>query len=260
MDIASGVPAVVFPNNKRSGALAAGPLTLRLWGTLFRSPDAAQSWSPLTGPPDIGGDLQDFEHPAWTVGGDRVHLLRMGFFGRTTTQTEAAPTVTLSSGAISAGQRMTVTYRGTPGSTLQILSKTQPASGYSVIGTITLDSNGFGTSTHAPQRNTRIMAETQSGLSSGQPLIQVHSVASFSAKRVATRTYTFTGRVYPALNQRLVSVYRNGVLFAQGRCDANGIYVITKAVAAGTFSFYSRTSNDIYNLGVTSSTIRFTSS
>jgi hypothetical protein len=165
---------------------------------------------------------------------------------------ETTPTVTLGQSIISAGQRVVVTYHGTPNTTLQILSKTQPATAYSVISAVALDADGVGSTSHAPTKNTRIMARTAGGLSSLQPLIQVRSVASINAKRVGVRTYTFTGRVYPALNGRLVSLYRNGALVAQGRTDASGIYTITKLLAKGTFSFQVRTANDTYNLGTSS--------
>lgn len=174
------------------------------------------------------------------------------------TAPDIAPTVRLTASVISAGQRTTVEYQGAPGATLTILSKTQPATDYSVIGTVTLDGFGSGTSSHAPTKNTRIEARTDSGRYSAQPLIQVRSVASFNASRVSTRTYTFTGRVYPARDQRLVSIYRNGTLVAQTRCDASGIYNVTRTLAAGGYSFQSRTANDVYNLGTTSRTLPVT--
>jgi hypothetical protein len=172
--------------------------------------------------------------------------------------TEITPTVTLGQSIISAGQRVVVSYHGSPNTTLQILSKTQPATVYSVITAVALDAAGNGSTSHAPTKNTRIMARTAGGLSSLQPLIQVRSVASINAKRVGVRTYTFTGRVYPALNGRLVSLYRNGALVAQGRTDATGVYSMTKLLAKGTFSFQVRTANDTYNLGTTSPARTFT--
>jgi hypothetical protein len=160
--------------------------------------------------------------------------------------------VTLAQSVISAGQRVTVTYHGTPNTTLRILSKTQPATAYSVISAVALDADGIGLTSHAPTKNTRIMAQTAGGLSSSQPLIQVRSVASMSARRLSARTYTFAGRVYPALNGRLVSLYRNGTLVGQARTNSSGIYTITKTLAAGRFSFQVRTANDTYNLGTSS--------
>lgn len=165
---------------------------------------------------------------------------------------DVTPTVSLAPAVINAGQRVTVTYTGAPGATLEIWSKTQPATAYSRISSVTLDSTGHGTSSHAPTKNTRIMAKTASGLTSAQPLIQVRSVASMSAKRVKARTYTFSGRVYPARVGRLVSIYRNGTLLAQARTDASGIYAVTKTVAAGSAGFLARTGDDTYNLGATS--------
>jgi outer membrane protein assembly factor BamB len=169
-----------------------------------------------------------------------------------TTYDETPPSVTLSAATISAGQRVTVEYRGSPNTTLTILSKTQPATSYNAIATVTLDAYGYGTSTHAPAKNTRIMARTASGLDSGQPLIQVRSVASINAARVGVRTYVFQGRVFPARPGRLVSLYRNGVLVAQARTDANGVYSLTKTLAGGTFGFEVRTASDTYNLGARS--------
>ena len=134
-----------------------------------------------------------------------------------------------------------------------MLSRTQPATAFSKIGTVTLDSNGIGTTTHKPQKNTRMAARPPGGaMSSTQPLIQVKSVASMNAQRVASRTFTFTGRVYPALNNRLVNVYRNGNLVAQARSDATGVYKVTRTLSAGTFTFQARTPNDAYNLGASS--------
>jgi len=169
---------------------------------------------------------------------------------------DVAPSVYLDRSTISAGERTSVQYQGQPGETLTILSKTQPATGYSAIGTVTLDAAGFGTSTHAPTKNTRIEAMTAGGLVSGQPLIQVRSVASFTASRVGVGSYSFTGRVYPARSQRLVSIYRYGALFAQARCDASGIYQVTSRLAPGTYAFESRTSSDTYNLGATSRSVQ----
>lgn len=172
--------------------------------------------------------------------------------GPSPTAVEVAPTLSLSPSIINAGQRTTVTYQGKPNATLDIYSKTQPATDYSRIAAVTLDANGMGTSSHAPTKNTRILAKTASGLASTNPLIQVRSVASLSATRVGTRTFTFSGRVYPALSGRLVSLYRNGVLVAQARCASTGIYTMTKTLGAGTFSFQTKTANDTYNLGTTS--------
>jgi hypothetical protein len=166
------------------------------------------------------------------------------------------PTLAVNPSVISAGQRVTVTYRGTPGDTLSVWSKTQPATAYSRIGAVTLDANGVGSTSHAPHKSTRIMARSADGRASAQPLIQVRSVASINVRRVAARTFTFTGTVSPALSGRLVNLYRNGVLVAQGRTNGSGVYLIRKTLGAGTFDFSVRTANDTYNLGATSRTVR----
>ena len=163
------------------------------------------------------------------------------------------PSVSVFPAALSAGQRVTVTYRGSPGAVVDVLSRTQPATTFSRIARVTLDSSGTATSSHAPQKNTRITARSASGaVSPTQPLVVVRSVSSLTVQRVGTRTYAFTGRVYPALDRRLISLYRNGVLVAQGRTDASGIYRITKQLAGGTFTFQTRTPNDQHNLGAAS--------
>jgi hypothetical protein len=167
-----------------------------------------------------------------------------------------APAVAVSSAVIDAGQRVTVTYRGTPGDTISIWSKTQPATVFSRIATVTLDANGRGSTSHAPRRNTRMLAMSSGGKASTQPLIQVRSLASLNIHRDTVRTFTFTGTISPALTGRLVSLYRNGVLLAQARTNTSGVYVIRRTLAAGTFDFAVKTGNDTYNLGVSSRSIR----
>lgn len=224
----------------------------------WTSADGGATWTRGPAPADVGGDQTD--RPASSAGGAVAHLLREGAYTRTSGAANGTdpgadlpPTLSLNPATISAGQPTTVTYRGTPGSTVDILSRTQPATVFSKIGSVTLGSDGTGTSTHRPQKNTRITARTSSGqLSETAPIIAVRSVASFNVSRVGTRTYTFTGRVYPALRNRLVNLYRNGTLVGQGRCDATGIYTITRTLGAGTFTFQVRTPNDQDNLGTTS--------
>ncbi len=230
----------------------------------WTSPDDGLTWTRGPAPADIGGAQTD--RPASSAGGAVAHLLRAGSYTRTSgaangtdPDADLPPTLTLSPGTISAGQPTTVTYRGTPGSTVDILSRTQPATAFSKIGSVTLGSNGIGTSTHRPQKNTRITARTSGGqLSETAPIIAVRSVASFNVTRVGTRTYVVTGRVYPALRNRLVNLYRNGVLVGQGRCDATGIYTITRTLAAGAFTFQARTPDDQDNLGTVSRELRVT--
>jgi hypothetical protein len=160
-----------------------------------------------------------------------------------------APTVDIISGAIEAGEHTDVLFFGDPGQTLHIWSKTQPALAYSLIRTIVLDDSGMNMSSFAPTRNTRLLAKTDGGLTSPAPLIQVGSRISLNVKRIGTRSYNFSGRVYPARVGRLVSVYRDLVLCAQARTNATGVYSVNKTMASG-FSFFSAHSgSDTYNLG-----------
>jgi subtilisin family serine protease len=171
---------------------------------------------------------------------------------------EAIPRLTLSTSAISAGESVHVYYTGEPDTIIEIFSRTQPATDFSRIGSVHLDQYGRGSSSHKPQKNTRITAKSAGGrMSDTAPIIAVRTVASFNARRVATNTYTFTGRVYPALNQRAVYLYRDGVFVGVGRCDASGIYSITRTLGGGTYTFEVRTRDDMHNLGTNSRKLRF---
>lgn len=159
------------------------------------------------------------------------------------------PTLAIISAAIEAGEHTDVLFLGEPGQTLRIWSKTQPALIYSLIRTIVLDDSGINTSSFAPTRNTRLLAKTDTGLTSAAPLIQVGSRISLNVKRIGTRNYNFSGRVYPARTGRLVSVYRDLVLCAQARTNALGVYSVNKAMASGFSLFNARTGSDTYNGG-----------
>jgi hypothetical protein len=164
----------------------------------------------------------------------------------------------LTPSVIDAGERVDVMYLGAPYETLSIWSKTQPATVYSRIGTVILDGSGIGRSSHSPRKNTRIQALGPTGLGSDQELVRVTSVASFNARRIAARTYTFSGTVSPARSGRLVSIYRDSVLVAQARTDLRGVYSVTKLLAGGGFVFWAATGSDTYNLGAKSRTVYLT--
>lgn len=171
-----------------------------------------------------------------------------------------APRISLETTRISAGDEVLVSYVGTPGATIDVYSRTQPATEFTRIRTVVLDSNGRAATLHKPQKNTRMWAEdvTDDAAvgSPDQPLIAVRTAASINAKRIAPRTYEFFGRVYPARDQRVVSIYLNGRIAAQGRSDATGIYRITRTfTGTDTFNFYERTGDDTYNLGSQSRTL-----
>lgn len=157
--------------------------------------------------------------------------------------------VSVSPSVVVAGQRVVATYSGPPGTVVDVMSRTQPATAFSRITTITLDESGRATTSHAPQKTTRLVARVGGRESSAQPLILVQSVASLRLERTGPQTYAFTGRVYPALANRLVNVYRGGVLLAQARCDAAGVYRVTSRLARGTYTFETRTPNDTHNVG-----------
>ncbi len=167
--------------------------------------------------------------------------------------TPAPQSVSLAPYAITAGQPVTVTYRGAANTTLDILARTQPATEYSRIGSVTLDGIGIGRSTHKPHKNTRITARASDGqLSDAAPVIGVRSVASLNVRRVSTRTFAFSGTVSPALNNRLVNLYRDGILTAQGRTNSSGVYSISKTLPADNYTFHAATPDDTYNLGALS--------
>jgi subtilisin family serine protease len=170
------------------------------------------------------------------------------------TPVDFPPSVTVMQSSIAAGEQVTVTYRGNPDTIIGIYSRTQPATEFSYIRSVLLDSNGFGSSTHKPQKNTRITARSAAGsFSANAPIIAVRSVASLTVSRVGTRTYTFTGRVYPARLDRMVFLYRNGSYAGVARTDSRGIYRLTRSgLGAGTFTFQMRTGDDTHNLGTRS--------
>jgi uncharacterized protein YkwD len=251
-------PVVVRPNDLRRPLDTDNPpLTTR-----FDNIAPGETTGDITGTPTCTTTaLKDSPYGAYPITCDITGMTSAHYTLTTApgtlTVAEDPPQVTLSPAVINAGQRMTATYHGTPGMVLDILSKTQPATTYSKIGTVTLDATGTGTSTHAPTRNTRLAARTPLGTLSTPPLIQVRSIASINAFRVSRGFYVFQGTVSPLLANRLVSLYRNGTLAGQARTNARGIYAIGKVLAPGpTYDFVVRTPNDAYNLGATSRTLR----
>jgi uncharacterized protein YkwD len=167
------------------------------------------------------------------------------------------PRISTSPSIIAAGELVTVFHVGTPGATIDVYSRTQPATEFSRIATTTLDASGRGSTTHKPQKNTRMWAKDVTDgnrhvEAGSQPLIAVRSVASLGVRRIVGRTYEFTGRVYPARDQRIVSVYLDGRIRAQGRTDATGVYRIRRTLPAGSYDGYTRSGDDTYNVGATS--------
>jgi hypothetical protein len=99
-----------------------------------------------------------------------------------------------------------------------VLARTQPAVAFSTVATVVLDASGRATTTHRPQKNTRVMVRAEDGsVSATAPVLAVRSVASLTAALVGDRTYRFTGRVYPARAGRAVTLRRDGVAVASHR-------------------------------------------
>ncbi len=217
---------------------------------------------PGSRPADCGHELDDapfdldvprYGHPS----GVGVEVLAKDDAGLRVrvTRSDPAPGLTVSPAAISAGQPVTATWTGRPGQVVEVLSRTQPATQFSRITTITLDSSGRATTTHRPQRNTRLTGRTAGTTATGvAPIIAVRSVASINVRRSGS-TQVVTGRVYPALPGRLVSIYRDGRLLRQARCDASGIYAASMPLTGGS-ALQARTADDTYNLGTTSAVVR----
>ena len=169
-----------------------------------------------------------------------------------------APGVTVSPATISAGKPVTARWTGRPGQVVEVLSRTQPATAFSVIRTITLDASGQATTTHLPQRNTRLTGRTAStSVTGAAPLISVRSVASMRVEGDGDGRQIVTGKVYPARPGRVVSVYRNGKLYVQGRNDASGVYRIATRLPAGDVTLQVRTGDDTYNLGASSEAVDY---
>jgi hypothetical protein len=168
----------------------------------------------------------------------------------------AAPIIVAFPSSITAGDRTALTYVGEPGTRLELLAKTPPATQFRVIGSVLLDGHGLARSIHAPQRNTRLMARAPDGLLSDALLVTVHSVASLNVARLPARTLTIAGRVLPARPGRLVSIYRDGILLAQTRTDDRGVYRLTRRLPPGAYDLSARTGDDTWNLGATSRTLQ----
>ena len=151
-----------------------------------------------------------------------------------------------------------MSYLGTPGATLEVLARTQPATTFTVIRRLLLDGNGRALSTHRPHRNTRLTVRDVSGPAinaTTEPLVRVRSTASINTRRVGVRTFELSGTVSPAVSGRLVRVYRDGVVVAQGRTASDGVYRITRTLAAGTSTFSVKTPDDVYNVGAQSRSV-----
>ena len=104
-----------------------------------------------------------------------------------------------------------------------------------------------------PTRNTYVMATTGNG--AGKPLeLKVESTATFAGGLVKgkARSVRFTGTVVPALNGRLVRLFRNDQPVASARTNASGAYVLTAKVPPGVGYFEAVTKDDVYNAGTIS--------
>jgi hypothetical protein len=167
-----------------------------------------------------------------------------------------APMIIAFPSTITAGDRTSVIYLGDPGETLELLAKTAPASVFHVIGSVRLDSHGLARSSHAPQRNTQLMARAPDGLLSDPQPVDVRAVASLHVARVASRTLAISGSVLPARAGRLVSIYRDGILLVQTRTDFSGVYRLTRRMPPGGYDLSARTGDDAWNLGGTSRTLQ----
>ena len=73
-------------------------------------------------------------------------------------------------------------------------------------------------------------------------------MATLDAQRTGVHTYRFTGRVYPARDQRVLRLHRAGRLVGQVRSGSDGVYSIFLRLPAGRTNVQARTGDDTYNL------------
>ena len=159
---------------------------------------------------------------------------------------------------ISAMATATVTITASPGSTVELLAYTRPASTYAVVRVLAVGPSGEVSTTVRPPANTRLYAR-QVGCTSNPALLSrvlnVRTTLTLTAKRNGPRDYTFSGDSLPARAGGLVvSLYRttadgSQVLTAQTRANATtGDWSIRRVfTGSGRFGFQVRTGQDLQN-------------
>ena len=162
---------------------------------------------------------------------------------------------TLAQDTITATGTGVVTVAAASGTTVELLGYSRPATEFTVVRTVTVAKDGSTSIAVKPPTNTRLYARQVGCTEGAQVVLNVRTLLTLTAKRNATRDYTFSGRALPARAGGLVvSLYRvtaegGQVLTAQTRADAGtGAYSIRRVfTGSGRFGFVVRTGQDLQN-------------
>ena len=120
------------------------------------------------------------------------------------------PTQTVSRTTLTAGDTMTVSGLGSPGARLT-LDRALPGQPFRPLATVTVDSRGHYARTVTVAYTATYRSRGVTGLVSHANKVVAQDRMTFGAVRNAFRTYTLSGKVYPARKGQLVKLsYLNG--------------------------------------------------
>jgi hypothetical protein len=120
------------------------------------------------------------------------------------------PTQTVSRTTLTAGYTMTVSGLGSPGARLT-LDRALPGQPFRPLATITVDSRGHYARTLTVANTATYRSRGVTGLLSHANKVVAQDRMTFGSARNAFRTYTLSGKVYPARKGQLVKLsYLNG--------------------------------------------------
>lgn len=128
-----------------------------------------------------------------------------------------------------------------PGSTVELLAYTRPATTYAVVRTLVVGPDGTATAVVRPLGNTRMYSRPAGSTAQGgdSVVLSVRASVSLRAARSGPRAYAFEGRVQPARAGQAVSVVRRDaagreVLVARTTTRADGTWRLTRRFTASS--------------------------
>ena len=268
--------AGMFDDHAAGGYMTkvSGTATDGIWtGTLTVDAKAANgSWDLVAGAYDVLNNGKSVSQKEIDAAKQRgvFTITRSG--GACAAPKEIVPSIVFSSGDRTSivmppysgpgGRGPVVKFRGAPGETLRIFTKTANTP-YTQVGTLTLIDKASGSpvalhgGTFPYQRyTTSMIVKNAKGVSSKPITVQVESWLTTQVKMTdaKTRRTQFSGKVTPALNGRVVTVYNNGKSYGTAKTNAAGAWSFVRNVAPGRYSFQAKTATDAFNLGDVSDT------
>ena len=156
---------------------------------------------------------------------------------------------------ITAGSAAPVSVTGAANSVINLLAATRPDTAFRVVRSAELGEVATANFLVTPPRNTRLAGQQRGCAFGRETVLNVRPAISISARRNASRDYTFSGRILPArAGGQLVSLYRvtpqgRQVLTSQTRASGtDGRYSVNRRfTGSGRFGFVVRTGNDLLN-------------